>query len=323
MDTNGCLFHITHRAMKNRRFSSNVLNHCYQRTADRGVLFYTDIDYLVFFTIFCIIAERRKIQVLKLVQMPDHYHHSSIAKRRKQLTDFQRDLTSLLAREYNGAWGRSGPLMEKPFGSAPKWGDKNARANLIYLDNNPVERKLVKRADEYRWNYLAYGASDHPFSEKMALRYASMPLRHALKRVKLIRDDGKYLTYRVIQSLLDSIPTDREKEQLKDFVIKTYSVIDHKAATRYFGGYAQELIAAASNTGSEYDISESFIGKSDKYYSEFTDILLTEREVIDIHEVLTLSADDKQHLFDVLRRESSAPGKQICAFLHLPVEVRL
>lgn len=308
--------------MKVRKFSRDVLNHCYQRSADHGVLFYTDIDYLVFFTLFCVVAERRKIKVLKLVQMPNHIHHSSIARTKKQLTDFSRDCMSLFTREYNGAYGRLGPLMETPFSSAPKWGDKNVRTNLLYLDNNPVERKLVTSAEQYRWNYLAYGVSKHPFSGKIVLRHASMPLRRALERVKLLKSDGRYLTYRVLRSLLDSISSEREKEQLKDFIIGTYSVIDHQAAMRYFGGYDQELIAARSTTGSEYDISEAFIGKDDKYYASFTDILLKEGLLADIHDVLTLSPDKKQELFYTLRRKTSAPGAQICAFLHLPVEIR-
>ena len=308
--------------MKDRLFSKNVLNHCYQRTADHGVLFYTVRDHLVFFTVFCTMAVRHNVRVLKLVQMPDHTHHSTIAETMKHLSGFQRDYTSVFAKERNRAFGLSGSVFETPFSSAPKRGDKEVRSNLIYLDNNPVERKLVKKAEDYRWNYLAYAQSSHPFSDKIVLRHASMPLRRALKKVDFMKSEGRYLTYALLERMFNSLSCKREKEQLTDYIISTYSVIDHAAATRYFGGFEQELIAAQSTTGSEYDISEGFIGKSDKHYSKLTTILLKSDRFKDIHEILSLSADEKLTMLDTLKRESSAPEKQIRAFLHLPVDAK-
>lgn len=307
--------------MKDRLFFPDVPHHCYQRTVDHGVLFYTDIDHLMFFTLFCTMAARHQMRVLKLVQMPDHFHHSCIARTRRQFTDFARDFSALLTREYNRAYSRSGPLLETPFSSAPKRGDKAIRTNLIYLDNNPVERKLVTHAEDYRWNYLAYGASEHPFSEKIVLRKASMPLRRALSRVTYLHGNRQYLSIRVLQNLFGSLSNDQEKEQLTDFIITTYSVIDHQMAQRFFNGYEQELIVAHANTGSEYDINEVFIGKSDACYTNMTEILIKEANLLDIHEILTMPKAEKQRLFDLLRRKTWTPWKQIAAFLHLPVGI--
>lgn len=151
--------------MKKNNFISGAINHCYQRTSDHGVLFYDTCDRLMFFTIFCIVAARQNVQVLKLVLMPDHTHHSTITSTKQKLAAFNRDYESIFAHEYNARFGRNGPLFEKPFGRAQKCGDKYIRGHLLYLDNNPVERKLVKKAEEYRWNFLAYGISAHPFSK--------------------------------------------------------------------------------------------------------------------------------------------------------------
>lgn len=306
--------------MKSRSYLPSALNHCYQRTFGHGVLFYTVRDHLVFFTVFCTMARRHQVRVLKLVQMPDHTHHSTFAKSLEQLRAFQRDYTSAFAKEYNRTYGLSGSVFETPFSYAPKYGDKEIRSNLIYLDNNPVERKLVKQAEEYRWNYLAYSQSKHPFSEKIRLRFASMPLRRAIKRVTLLRSQGRYLTYPLLERLFDSLPTDQEKEQLTDYIICTYWALDHAAAIRYFGSYEQELIAAHSTTGSEYDITEGFIGKSDALYVKLTALVLKKGQFRDIHEILCLSDDEKYRLFETIRRESSVPVKQIRAFLHLPVD---
>ena len=308
--------------MKRRKFKKAVLNHCYQRTSDHGVLFYTIRDHLVFFSIFCTTAGRYHVKVLKLVQMPDHIHHSTLASSMAELSGFIRDYTSIFAKEYNTSFHRKGPLFEQRYGNSLKISDKAVRTNLLYLDNNPVERKLVTKPEDYRFNYLAYAANNHPFSQKIRLRYASMPLRRALKQVKNLEAEGRYLTYQLITKMFDSLSDPIEKDQLTDYVINTYSVIDHPQSSRYFGGYENELLAAASNTGSEYDISESFIGKDDRYYAQFSSILKTQVMVQDIHEILSM---DEQHKFDcfmTLRRFTSAPSQQIAAFLHLPVEIK-
>lgn len=307
--------------MKSRSYLPAALNHCYQRTSGHGVLFYTVHDHLVFFSIFCTMARRHQVHVLKLVQMPDHTHHSTFAPTRDQLRAFQRDYTSAFAKEYNRTFRLSGPVFETPFSYAQKRSDKDIRSNLLYLDNNPVERKIVKQAEEYRWNYLAYAQSDHPFSEKVRLRYASMPLRRALERVRYLRSKDRYLTYPLLKKMFDSLPSKLEKEQLTDFIICTYSVIDHAAAVRYFGGYEAELISAHSTTGSEYDITEGFIGKSDAHYKELATLALKDNKYKDIHDILSLTEKEKYRLLDTLKRKSDVPEKQIRAFLHLSVEV--
>lgn len=308
--------------MKRRKFKKVVLNHCYQRSSDHGVLFYNIRDHLVFFTVFSTIAVRYDVRVVKLVQMPDHIHHSTIASNMADLSGFIRDYTSIFAKEYNKSFHRKGPLFEERYGNALKLSDKAVRTNLLYLDNNPVERKLVTRPEDYQFGYLAYRASDHPFSEKIRLRYASMPLRRALRQVKSLHNGGQHLTYQVLTKMFDTLSDPMEKDQLTDYIINTYSVIDHSLSSRYFGGYENELLAAASNTGSEYDISESFIGKDDRFYAQFSSMLKTHGMVQDIHEILSMEEQQKFDCFMTLRRFTSAPNRQIAAYLHLPVETK-
>ena len=299
------------------RKESNTFYHCYQRPKDRGVIFYTVIDYLLYFTIFCTVAPRYGVIVVKLVQMLDHLHHAIIEKVFGQLGAFLDNVTSVFVREYNKAYNRKGPMFDTPFGRAPKNTDKKIRTNLTYLDNNPVERRLVVSAEEYRWNYLAYAVSDHPFSEKIVLRKASMPLRRALKMVKARHAKGRYLTIPMLRRMFDSLPSSLECEQLTDFIISTYSVIDYDAALRYFKTYQDELITAHANTGSEYDINETFIGRSDACYVKMTRALLKSGIVEDIHEVYTMTKEKKMQAFRYLMARIDAPRNQIAAFLHL------
>ena len=193
---------------------------------------------------------------------------------------------------------------------------------MLYLDNNPVERKLVARAEQYRWNYMAYAQCENPFSETIRLRYASPQLRRALKLVRGLHDSGQYITYRVMTKLFDSLPSIQEKDQLADYIVNTYSVIDHSFSMGLFGSLENEILAAASNTGSEYDIQESFLGKDDRWYARFSSIIMNHGIVKDIHDILRMGNDKKEKLFQLLRRETSAPTVQIAAYLHLPVIIK-
>ena len=173
-------------------------------------------------------------------------------------------------------------------------------------------------AEDYRWNYLAYAVSDHPFSPKILLRKASMPLRRALKMVKARHSKGRYLTGALLRRLFDSLPNRTECEQLTDYIIGTYSVIDHRAATSYFKSYENELITAHANTGSEYDIKEHFIGRSDACYIKMTRVLLASGLVNDIHDIYFLTPEEKHKAFRYLNARIDVTGKQIAAFLHIP-----
>ena len=299
---------------------SGLFYHCYQRPIDRGVIFYSVTDHLLYYTIMCSRSASYDIKILKCVQMPDHLHHSIVENVAGHLSAFFQDVTSTFTREYNSQYHRKGVMFDSPFGRAVKKTDKSIRTNLTYLNNNPVERQLVTRAEYYRWNYLAYAVSDHPFSRKIVLRKASMPLRRALKIVEYQHNKGRYLTGRMLRNMFNSLPNDEEREQLTDFIVSTYSVIDHKAASNYFQTYENQLITASANTGSEYDIKENFIGRSDACYAKMTRLLIESGKVKDIHEVYAMRTDEKWNAYNYLKARMNVPSNQVKAFLHLPIK---
>ncbi len=302
----------------NRRFVQGAINHIYQISRKGEVIFYSVSDHLVYFTIFCTIAERYNIRVLKLCQMPDHIHGSVIADRKSDLSNFERDLTSLFAREHNGTCHRDGPFFKTPFGSVPKIGDKKERSNLIYVDNNPVERHLCQLAEQYRWNYLAYATDKHPFSEPFHKEGASKALLRAIRVVKARHQDGVHMPYALLRRLFN--PLDRnEQNQLTDIIITTYSVIDYQAAISHFGSYETMLIAIHSTTGSEYEMKERFVGKDDSWYARMTKMILDHCHLTDIHDMLAFPQERRCELFFLLRRETMATANQIANYLRIPL----
>ncbi|MBO4635279.1 MAG: transposase [Bacteroidales bacterium] len=304
---------------KKRPFQKDILIHCYQRTADHGLLFYCYSDYLVWYTLICTAARRHKVRIMSACAMPDHIHLSVVAKTRKDLSGFMRDWASGYACMFNALCHKTGPLFET-YGSAPKYGDKKARTNLIYVGNNPVERRLVTKAEDYRWNFLAYACSDFPFSKKLVLRKARWPLQKAVREVRAQFKAGRHMTYPQLKRLFKPL-TQEERQQLTDFIISTYKTIDYPAVIRYFDSYNEMLLAMHANTGSEYDLNETFIGKSDAHYSKMIAVVMENLRPKDIHDILALSPEKKYEVFQLIRKHSDAMGEQIAHFLHLPLKI--
>lgn len=299
---------------KARRVKEGILNHCYQRTVGGAVLFYSISDYLVYFTSYCVLARKHGVEVLGMCQMPDHLHDSLLVRDKRQLAAFKRDQNAWFAKQQNEYCRVEGALFQHPFGSAMKTDEKKIRTNLIYVGNNPVERHLSEKAEDYRWNYVAYANSDHPFSKKLVYSKCSPALKAAIKEVHAQHGMDSPLNYHMIDRLFKPLNED-ETEQLIDQIIVIYNVMDYKGALEFFGGdYKRFLIALHSTTGSEHDLKEKRTGRSDLYYNQMTALLLKEYGFKDIHELFMM---DKKKLYAFLRGKTAATDKQIQKYLRM------
>jgi hypothetical protein len=214
-----------------------------------------------------------------------------------------------------------GPLFSECFGSAPKAGLKLLRTAIAYLFNNPVERLLCKRAQEYRWNFLAYAASDNPFSDPLVLKKASRRLRRALKEVDGTVKRNEYMTYVQLKRMFVGMDA-REKNQLIDYIIVRYNIIRYDdLTTKCYDGYENMLVAINSNAGSEYEIHELRYGRSDAEY-RYLYKYVHEKGYKDAGEVISLPADAKLKLMVDMMNETSVSKLLICKFLHLTVALK-
>lgn len=304
--------------MKNvpRKFKRGILTHCYQNTIDGFLIFYTVSDYLVFFTRLCVTAEKYDIIIVALCIMPDHFHAGTLSQNKRALSGFWCETLSLNTKHNNSVCHRKGHLFNRRFGSSLKREGKAARSNIIYIGNNPVERRLVDKAEQYRWNFLAYAESDHPFSEKLVIRKASAKMKKCIKEVEGAHKMGKPLSYNTLQRMFKSLDQ-KESLQLIDFIVVTYSVIDYSFTKKLFGSFSDAVKAMHNNTGSEYEIKESFVGRSDTHYATITKYLLNKLKISDIHDIFLLSEDKRIDLFFDIYSTFEIPPKQIAKFLRL------
>lgn len=292
----------------------SVVKHVYNRTRNGGLLFYSVIDCLVYFTLFCSLSRKYDIIVLGLCLMFDHIHILSEIQTHSQITCLMRESSSRYARAFNMSSGMEGQIFDKSFGCAIKVGGKKVRTNIAYLYNNPVEKKLCKKAEEYRWNFLAYRNSTHPFSPAIYMEKARKPLRDALAEVKSARSDDKPLTYNQLYRLIDKLDK-TEREQLTDYIISTYNCIDYDAASAYYNSFDDMLIAIHSNTGSEYDIQEISTRGDDRVYKMMTRTLMKEYKMSNVKRLLSKPIDEKQKIAELLYGYTQASREQIGKYL--------
>ena len=293
--------------------------HIYQRTLNGCNIFYDLEDYLVFYTVFASVSRKYDLKVTGLCLMVDHLHVLVQSDIESVVSRFVSHYTSVFVKLYNEDVGRKGELFEKSFGRAWKRGSKKVRTAIAYLLNNPVEKSVCRRVEEYRWNFIAYADSLNPYSEQIPLRFASRALRRALKEVTRTASVGCHLNYVQLRRLL--LPLDqKEREVLTDHIIMTYNVVDYEILTNYYGSYENLLLAVNSNTGSEYDIHETFHHGSDKVYREMASCIRKHCGISQVRTVTVLDVGDKISVAHHLQRFTSASVFQICKFLHMRVK---
>lgn len=299
-----------------RKFKQDSFQHVFQHALGYRVVFYSLEDRLVFYTIFSVQARRYDMSVLALALMYNHFHTLISSGTSRIMSLFIGTVTSTFAKAFNRDMGRKGPLFEKAYGSAPKSAEKRIRTTIAYCYNNSVEKRLFTRAEEDRWNFLAYLVNDHPFSPPIIMEKASKHLRGALKEVDAHVRDGAYLNYACIRRMYKTL-SDKEKEQLTDYIISGYIPIDKTTLLSFYKDYDSMVLAINSNTGSEYEIKEEFKNDSDQAYTQMLEIIEHSSFSSKPHSIIMASSEKKREIMTQLNRKTDAKNYQIARLLHL------
>ncbi len=301
---------------RRRRFIAGECSHIYQRTLDGVVLFYDREDYLLFYMIASVVAKKYNVRIFQICLMVDHIHLLVHTESLEALADFMRDFSSIFVKEYNSSVGRHGQLLYKSYGSAPKKGDKKTRSTIVYIGNNPVEKKICVSPEEYRWGFLRYMTSRNPFSVNLPVKQYSRALSRAIKTVNAVSKSGGYLSYIQMCHMFSTL-RGFEKEILTDHIISLYFPFDADGLLSHYENYEQMIQAMRSTTGSEYDIKElRFVG-SDLIYHEMCDFLQKELGISPVRKVIVFTEERKLQVASLLRTHTGASPYEIAKFLHL------
>ena len=287
----------------------------YQITADRGICFYSTADCMVWFTLLSVLSIRYDIQILAVCIMLNHYHIELRAPSREALSAFMRDLNALYTRLYNRRYGRYGSLFCERFKNSGKFKEQRIRENYLYICNNPVVKNAVPRAEQYRWNFLAYLKTSCPFSGLEEVR-----LSDDEERVKSIirtrRASGRPLDYAFFDGLYDRLDQDARK-RIIDYAITQYNVIDRNAVLRMWGSYNQLCEALRTVRGAEYDIEDDDAQEDYRHYYKM--IRIVDNLGYDLRKVRleSLSFDEKNRIAYICLEKVGASRLELRKFLHL------
>lgn len=299
-----------------RRMPPETFQHIYQRSINQFIIFYSMEDRLVYFTIFAVLARTYRIVVLALALMFDHIHSLIQASERKTYATFIGVVTLTFALAYNRDSGRKGALFEKAYSNAPKRRDKDVRTCIAYNYNNSVEKKLFARAEEDRWNFLAYVDNPHPFSAPIDRKKASKKLIRSMEAATRYHKRNEYLDYPVVRALFDGLGVD-EREQLLDFIISLYLPIDRERLLGFYKSYEDMVIAINSNTGSEYDINEFFDPESHQDFAQMLEITGRSSFADDPRSIILAPVSQRRQIANTLLRLTGGSRNHVKRFLHL------
>lgn len=299
-----------------RKFNEDGIMHIYQRTISGYNVFYCLEDFIIFYTIVSVYAKKFGIKLLAMCLMIDHTHLLASCSSLETLSRFISAYTSMFVREFNLYTGRSGPLFKKAYGSAVKMEWKKIRSAIAYLFNNPVEKQLCTKAEDYTWNFLRLFCPEYtPVSTTIK---RSRKLKRSMKMVKDNFNKGYYLKYTLLDYLYKDL-SKHEKRILTQYILEVYFPFDTEKVCNYYKSYEDMVIAINSNTGSEYEIKENHYGKTDVPYREIMSCL-NNMNIADCRSVLTMDTEMKVQLTGILKQKTSASSTQIRKFLQIPIK---
>ena len=301
-----------------RKFYKNGVQHIFQITVDRGLLFYTDVDCIVFFSILCYAAVKYRVRITACCIMLNHFHIQARFRTAEDMELFVNELTSIFAVMYNRRYHRKGQLFKKSYGSSPKRQEADIDNNYIYICNNPIPKSAVEKAVDYRWNFIAYMDSTHPFSKALDRTGMSEALRRSLSIIEKRHSEGKYLSYRIIDKVFSPL-TAEERAQIVDYTISIYNVIDYSRTRSKWGTCEKLSEVLALLKGSEYDMEEDYSMEDYRHYYQMNEVAMS-CGYDPYHfrfDTDQLSELDKKTLQRAFYRSTQASATEIDKYLHL------
>ena len=298
-------------------FSPAAHQHIYHRAKDKGVIFYTIEDRLVYYTLAATKNKAAGAVIHAASIMFTHVHLEGTFPSLDGMSRCLRDTDTSFARMYNLRYGRKGRLFDKEPGSSQKTYPKQQRSCAIYVFNNHVEKDLCEKAEQERWALLAYAFKDNPFSEKIDRKKISEFLARSLRLVDRRVAKNSPLKYGDLDRILPHLDK-TETEQFIDYVISRYALVNYDATVNLFGSLEKLQEAVNSTTGNEFDLKEDFSGPRDTPYVTLCRIGKQEGWLGRVH---AMSDEEKLDRIMRLRNIRAMTDEILKRFFHLEFKV--
>ena len=245
--------------------------HICQLSADKGIIFYSTADILVYYSIIAVRCLKEDIRPIGFTVMFNHSHLEAPFRTEKQMASFMNSTGTTYVRGYNSHYDLSGPVFCHNYNRSYKNGEKKIRDTFIYIGNNGKEKIPSINAEDYKYNFIKYLISSHPFSEEIDYRTASPHLLVLLAEVLKRRKNLKPLNYAFFGEEYEKLSL-TERSQLSDFIISVYYFLDKKKILSIYGSYDNVITAMNAVSGSEHDFKDDSSKENYNHYFSMINI---------------------------------------------------
>ncbi len=135
--------------------SSGTLYHIYNRGVSKSNIFLCDALYRRFIAKMAEYKEKYSIDLVMYCLMPNHYHLIlSALEKGSDISGFIKDVQCSHSRFFNVKYDHSGHVFQGAFNHRFVGSDAQAQQLIFYLSQNPVRKKLVKKAEDWPYTWL-------------------------------------------------------------------------------------------------------------------------------------------------------------------------
>ena len=133
-------------------YTKNSFYHIYNRGNNKKLIFYEVGDYERFVKRLFQYKKDYDLEIYAYCLMPNHFHLLIRLGRHEEAISkyIHRCMTSYVM-YFNKKYGFVGRLFQGPFRVKKLSTVKSILRVILYIENNPVDAKLVKASSDYRW----------------------------------------------------------------------------------------------------------------------------------------------------------------------------
>ncbi len=135
------------------RIEDAGFHHIINRGVNRSVIFNSTADKEKFLEIVCEVSAHYAFTIHGFVLMSNHYH-LLLENQRENLSHGMRQINATYAKYYNKKYNRSGHFWQGRFKSRFVFDESYLFVLFKYLEFNPIEAKISKKAGEYKYTLL-------------------------------------------------------------------------------------------------------------------------------------------------------------------------
>ena len=141
-------------ARPHRILPAGVIHHVMNRGSRKGVLFNDRDDYLAFERLLSRAREMFLVRIIAYCLMSNHWHLLLCPQTALNLSRFMKWVTGTHATTFRRKTNTvgQGAVYQARFLALPIEGHFHLVSTWRYIERNPVEARVVKRAEDWRWS---------------------------------------------------------------------------------------------------------------------------------------------------------------------------